>query len=655
MRPFQERAITLAAGLLILAFVTGLLVFLTELAHQGYLGQRMFWLTALSLRHALNAGLLTCLILSPLFLVVEILSGTPRKRLVQLGAGILSLLVLLLSVGLLLYRVTGYPLPAVSRYLYTSLTDAGRRETLFRLLANESAKNPGLADKVLWASIAILVLFLAFAVLFFRLDWGRLSRPLQGTRVRRTGLALLVFVVCTNLAVVVKRAFFEPDRPDIVLVYLDALRSDHLGCYGYDRRTSPCIDRLAGQGARFEQVISQAPSTFPSVHSAFTSKTASHFLDANGCLPPRHLTLAECLKNRGYTTVAISSSPVVTRSNTAYSLGGFEQGFDVFDESVAYGPETNWQWRSPEGVVEKALKWVDKADRPLFLFLYIVDPHSDYRCPEPFNSRFDPSYIGKEEVARGKVASYEEKTLKGLDPGLDERDIRHLVALYDGEIAYADSQLARLVTHLEQRGRLDGTVLALTSDHGEEFLEHGGLQHGYTLYNEVIRVPLVIRYPPRIPEGTVIQGRVLESLDMTPTLLDLAGMAKPAGMQGESLMAMIRDREATWRAHAVSESPFADKKALVTGRWKYIFSPGTRPLHPTLRAETGPARSLYDLEEDAGELRDVYAEHPEIAAGLHAILLDSLPRAERERLAVRKDLEMHPDVREQLKSLGYLE
>ena len=308
-----------------------------------------------------------------------------------------------------------------------------------------------------------------------------------------------------------------------------------------------------------------------------------------------------------------------------------------------------------ERVVEKALEWVDKADRPLFLFLYIVDPHSDYRCPEPFNSLFDPGYGGKEQVARGNVASYEEKTLKGLDPGLDEEDIRHLVALYDGEIAYADSQLARLVTHLEEKGRLDGTVLALTSDHGEEFLEHGGLQHGYTLYNEVIRVPLVIRYPPRIPEGTVIQGRVLESLDMTPTLLDLAGMAKPAGMQGESLMALIRDRRAARRGYAVSESPFADKKALVTGRWKYIFSPGTRPLPPTLRAETGPARSLYDLEEDARELRDVYAEHPEIAAGLHAILLDSLPLAERERLAARKDLEMHPDVREQLKSLGYLE
>lgn len=647
--------ITLAAGLLVLAFVTGLLVFFTELLQQGYLGQRMFWLTALSLRHWLNAGLLTFLILSPLFLLVEILSGNSRKRLVQMGAGILCLSVPPLSVGLVLYRVTGYPLPAVSRYLYTSLTDPDRRETLFRLLANYSARNPGLADQVLWASIGILVLFLILSFLFFRLDWGRIARPLEGSRVRRIGFVLFAFVLCTNVAVFVKGAFFKPDGPDILLIYLDALRSDHLGCYGYARRTSPCIDRLAGQGARLGSVISQAPSTFPSVHSALTSKTASHFLDANGCLPPRHLTLAECLKNRGYATVAISSSPVVTRSNTAYSLGGFEQGFDVFDESVAYGPETNWQWRSPEGVVEKALEWVDKSDRPLFLFLYIMDPHSDYRCPEPFNSLFDPDYSGKEEVARGNVASYEEKTLKGVDPGLDAKDIRHLVALYDGEIAYADSQIARLVTHLERKGRLDGTVLALTSDHGEEFLEHGGVQHGYTLYNEVIRVPLVIRYPPRIPEGTVIEDRVLQSLDMTPTLLDLAGIEKPAGMQGESLMALIVDRRQVWRGYAVSESPFADKKALVTGKWKYIFSPGTRPLHPTLKSAEGPARSLYNLEEDAGEFRDVYAEHPEIAAGLHTILLDSLPGAERQRLAARKDLDMHPDVREQLKSLGYLE
>jgi len=644
-----------SAGCFLLALFAGLLLCLMELLQQGYLSQKMFRLAALSLQQWMNASLLVFLFLLPLFLFVAMVLRASRERLVQLGAGFVSISLLLFAGGMLLHRVTHYPLPPVLRYLHTSLSDAGKREVLLKYLADHSAKHPGFVYQAVWGAVGLLFLFLGFLVLFLRLDWERISRPLRGDRLRRAGLVLAGFLLCLNAAVLVDRAAFKPEGPDIILIYMDALRADHLGCNGYPRDTSPFIDQLAGEGARFANVVSQASSTFPSVHSALTSKVASHFLDANACLPPRHLTLAECLKNKGYATVGISSSPVVTRSNTAYSLGGFEQGFDVYDESVAFGEAWNWQWRSPEGVIEKALDAIEQTDSPLFLFLYIMDPHSDYRCPEPFNSRFDPGYSGKEAVEKGQAGSFEQRTLSGEDPGLDEADIRHLVALYDGEIAYADAQIGRLVERLREMNRLDDTILVLTSDHGEEFLEHGGVQHGYTLYNEVIRVPLTIRYPPRIPEGTVVEGSIVQSLDMTPTLLDLVDIARPAEMQGESLMPLVRDRESPWREVAVSESPFADMKAVVTRKWKYIYASGTRPLKPNLRPPQAPGGKLYDLENDPGELRDVYAEHPEIAAGLHSVLLDALPESERERLAARKDLEIHPDVREQLKSLGYLE
>jgi arylsulfatase A-like enzyme len=643
------------AAVFLLAFLTGLLLFLTDILHQGYLRQKMFWLTALSLLHWLNVGFVIFLAAVPLFLLAATVLNASRKRLAQLGGGFLSISIFLLSAGLLVYRVTNYPLPAILRYLRASLSDPSRRESLFKYLADYSSSNPGFIYQAAGALIGTLVLFLVVLFLFLRLDWERVSEPFRGTRIRRTAFVLLGCVLCLNLAVSIKRGRLSEDSPDIILIYLDALRADHLGCSGYPRNTSPSIDRLAGEGVRFGTVISQASSTFPSVHSTLTSKVASYFLDANACLPPKHLTLAECLKNRGYTTVAVSSSPVITKSNTAYSLGGFEQGFDVFDESVSYGQEWNWQWRSPEGVIEKALERIERADRPLFLFLYIMDPHSDYRSPEPFNSLFDPGYRGKEAVEMGKVASFEEETLMGLDPGLDEEDIRHLIALYDGEIAYADSQVGRLVTWLRERNRLDDTLLVLTSDHGEEFLEHGGVQHGYTLYNEVIRVPLILRYPPRIPAGTVIEDKIVQSLDVTPTVLDLAGIEKPADMQGQSLVPLIRGIETAWRPYAISESPFADKKALITAKWKYIYTPGTRPLNPVLRVERAPGRSLHNLEEDPRELHDVYGENPEIGGRLHAILLRLLPEAERARLAEQKDLEVHPDVVEQLKSLGYLQ
>ncbi len=655
MGPVQRRILSVSAGCLLLALFAGLLLCLMELLQQGYLSQKMFRLAALSLQHWLNTSLLVFLVLLPVCLFVAMVLKASRKRLVQLGAGFVSISFLLFSGGMLLHRVTHYPLPPVLRYLHTSLSDAGKRETLLEYLADYSAKNPGFIHQAVWGAVGILVLFLVVLVLFLRLDWERISRPFQGDRIRRAGLVLAGLLLCLNVAVLVDREVFKQKGPDIILIYMDALRADHLGCNGYDRDTSPTIDRLAGEGARFANVVSQASSTFPSVHSALTSKVASHFLDANACLPPRHLTLAECLKNHGYTTVGISSSPVVTKSNTAYSLGGFEQGFDVYDESVAYGEEWNWQWRSPEGVIEKALDVIELADRPLFLFLYIMDPHSDYHCPEPFNSRFDPGYSGKEAVEKGRVGSFEERILSGEDPELDEADIRHLVALYDGEIAYADSQVGRLVTLLRERNRLDDTILVLTSDHGEEFLEHGGVQHGYTLYEEAIRVPLVIRYPPRIPKATVIEGSIVQSLDMTPTLLDLAGIKRHAEMQGESLMPLVLGFQAPRREFAVSESPFADIKAVVTQKWKYIYTSGTRPLKPNLRPAQAPGGRLYDLENDPGELCEVSSNRPEIAKELHTILLDALPESERERLSAQKDLEMHPAVREQLKSLGYLQ
>jgi len=644
-----------SAGCLLLALFAGLLLCLMELLQQGYLGQRMFRLAALSLQHWLNTSLLVFLVLLPLFLMVAMVLKASRGRLVQLGAGLVSLSLLLFSGGMLIHRVTHYPLPPMMKYVRTSLSDPAKREALLQYVADHSAQNPGFIQQAVWGSIGILVLFLVVLFLFLRLDWGRISGPFQGTRVRRAGFVAVALLLGLNVAVLVDRTAFKPEGPDIILIYMDALRSDHLGCNGYDRDTSPTIDRLAGAGARFANVVSQASSTFPSVHSGLTSKVASHFLDANACLPPRHLTLAECLKNHGYATIGISSSPVVTKSNTAYSLGGFEQGFDVYDERVAYGEQWNWQWRSPEGVIEKALEAIEQEDRPLFLFLYVMDPHSDYRCPEPFNSRFNPGYSGKEEVEKGRVGSFEERILSGEDPGLDEADTRHLVALYDGEIAYADAQIGRLVKRLRERERLDDTVLVLTSDHGEEFLEHGGVQHGYTLYEEVIRVPLIIRYPPRIPESVVIDGKIVRSLDMTPTVLDLAGIKRHAEMQGESLMPLVLGFQAPRREFAVSESPFADMKAVVTRKWKYIYTSGTRPLKPNLRSAQAPGGRLYDLEDDPDELRDVSSEHPEIVKELHTILLDTLPESERKRLLAQKDLEIHPDVREQLKSLGYIQ
>jgi arylsulfatase A-like enzyme len=153
----------------------------------------------------------------------------------------------------------------------------------------------------------------------------------------------------------------------------------------------------------------------------------------------------------------------------------------------------------------------------------------------------------------------------------------------------------------------------------------------------------------------VIDQRIVQSIDMAPTILEIAGIEKPAAMQGESLMPLIRDGEAPWREYALSETPFTDMKALTKGKWKYIYSLGTKPLAPVRRVTLSQGGHLYNLEEDPGELRDVYSENREIAGDLHAILLHLLPEAERNRLTKNQEIELHTHVKEQLKSLGYLQ
>lgn len=475
-------------------------------------------------------------------------------------------------------------------------------------------------------------------------------------------LGLILLAVILRAVVFIRSS--SGKGPNVIFIYLDALRADHLGCYGYERDTSPHIDRLAQSGVMFKNAITQAPATFPSVHATLTSKYASHFFDTTKCrLEEKHLTLAEVLKDNGYYTVAFSSSPIITRRKTQYSLGGFDQGFDLFDDSIYQGKKWNWQWRNPEGVIESALAWLNKNHRKkFFLFLYIMDPHCKYRCPKPYSKLFDPDYDGKNLIVIGHPTPYEARILKGLDTDLTERDIYHLVALYDGEITYADAQIGRLSERLEELNLVNNTLIIITSDHGEEFFEHGGLKHGYTVYDEVIKVPIIMKYPPLIAGGTEVD-ELIQSIDIVPTVLDIADIEKPEVMQGESLLPLVRKRplfsaskesRPKWRDYAIIEAPFADAKGIVTKKWKYVHHFEIELVKPDLCDKYSKGKELYDLENDPKELNNLYSEKTEIAGELYRKMIGLLPEKERERLKLRKPIEIDEETQERLKSLGYL-
>ncbi|MCZ6817653.1 MAG: sulfatase [Planctomycetota bacterium] len=369
-----------------------------------------------------------------------------------------------------------------------------------------------------------------------------------------------------------------PVRPNILLISVDTLRRDHLGIYGYPRATSVNIDAIAQNGAVFDNAVSTSSWTLPAHASMLTGLyPAFHGLQDDGTkLAPDRPALAEKLRNLGYYTLAVVSHVYVS------SEFGLERGFDHFDDSLIQGGATN---PIAEQVVDRLLLAVEQApDGPFCAFVHFFDPHWDYDAPPPFDTRF---------VDRGYAGTID-GTVKSMTPyfsirrQMPEGDRQYAIALYDGEIAYLDDQLGRMLKTLRERGKMDNTVVVFTADHGEEFKEHGRLGHGKTLFGEQLRVPLIIAGHPAFGRGT--RRRDLVSLvDIAPTLLELAGGEASPDSQGASLV----HPDTTGLRTVFGESiRFGNEmRTAQQGRFKVIHY------------NQGDSRQFYDLIADPGERR----------------------------------------------------
>lgn len=308
-----------------------------------------------------------------------------------------------------------------------------------------------------------------------------------------------------------------PGSPNVLLISIDSLRADRLHCYGNPHETSPTLDQLAKEGARFETVIAPTSWTLPSHVSLFTGMPPSeHGVNfSNRRLGDDATTLPEILHRHGYETAGFVSSVYLERRY------GFDQGFDHFDDySIPKASGTLERLGSSSAkIVSLVVRWLerrnDAADRPFFVFLHMWDVHLDYDPPPPYDKMFDPDYAGPIHMA-----SMRDKRIR---PGMSQRDLQHVKALYDGEIRNVDTQIGRLIAYLRDRGVLDRTIVAVTADHGDEWFEHGRFSHHQTLYDEVVRVPLIIRDPGEVPAATVVHSQV-RLMDVAPTILSLAGV-----------------------------------------------------------------------------------------------------------------------------------
>ena len=447
-------------------------------------------------------------------------------------------------------------------------------------------------------------------------------------------LVALALVVCG--AACARGRPSEPGPPlNVIVALVDTLRADHMSCYGYPRETTPNIDRLAESGVLFERARSQSACTFPSVNSLLTSRYASVFHnqeEGEMGIPERYPSLPELMSDHGYATVAVSASPIVRATPSKHNPGGgFGRGFDVFDERPL--------WREAAYVNHLALQHLENTREPFFLYLHYMDPHDPYRTPNAFGGPFARDHQGPEFIVEGDPNPIAEMLYdEGPGVAFTERDIEHLVDLYDDEIAYFDQEFGKLVAQLARRGVLERTILVLLSDHGEEFMEHGHIKHCRVLFDSSTRTPLIV-WHPNVRTGRRVE-RPVQNVDVVPTVVDYLEMSPPEDrFRGASLRPLIDGRGSD---HALAFSDQGRWRSVDDGRRKLILDGLTR------------TRQLYDLEQDPGEQHDAYRpESPQAALleqGLEEWLKMTLEGTDLgDALAAARAKE------DELRALGYLE
>ncbi len=366
-------------------------------------------------------------------------------------------------------------------------------------------------------------------------------------------------------------------KPNILLISIDSLRADHLGAYGYSRQTSPAIDRLAAQGALFTNAVSSTSWTLPAHIALLTGlpDTTHGVTGARKSLNPGVTTLAQALKGAGYYTVGFYSGPFL------HPAFGFARGFDEYVDCTSYrmgegGLALKLLHRASHSdvtnpnVLWQLLSRLDQArGRRFFFFLHLWDVHYDYMPPPPFDSMFDPDY-------RGSFSGRDFGRNSRFKVGMDRADFEHVVALYDGEIRFTDETIALILQAMEERGLLDNTLVVITGDHGDEFLDHGNKGHRHTLYQELIHVPLIFWYPSRIAPRKV--KAVVRLIDVAPTILEVAGLPGLGAGHGRSLRPLLHGGEEASPRAALAELSSAprspDLTALRLGDEKVIINDG---------------------------------------------------------------------------------
>lgn len=420
-------------------------------------------------------------------------------------------------------------------------------------------------------------------------------------------VAIALFAGRRFLAPFTQRAFGLGDftGANVLLVTLDTTRADRLGCYGYSKAETPHLDAIASEGVLFEQAITPSAFTLPSHASIMTGFYPPYHgirLNGHAALADAHITLAERMTQAGYRCGAFVGAFVLD------GRWGLEQGFEHFDDEFKLKPGQKLDLagvqRTADQVVDAAVGWLEQPDeRPFFAWLHFYDPHTPYDPPEPFKSKF-----GGENPDQAPPSAT-------AGPGSQIEQLKawrqHQNALYDGEIAWTDSQVGRLMRWLEAQGISDDTIVIVVGDHGEAIGSHGEIEHGYYVYDYAMKVPLMIRLPGAELAGVRV-GAQVRTIDVLPTVTQLLAIESVPGTHGESLVSMLSGPESAQERYAYAESMAPN---LQYG-WSALYSVRT----PDYKFIDAPRSELYSLATDSDELQNVYAQEFDKAQELREVL-----------------------------------
>jgi arylsulfatase A-like enzyme len=442
--------------------------------------------------------------------------------------------------------------------------------------------------------------------------------------------------------------------PNLLFVSLDTLRADHLGCYGYGRDTSPVLDALASEGVRFERCVSVGPYTLPTHASLFTGlfPRAHGAVGTNDRLDSSRLAyLPRVLGDAGYVSAAFTGGGFLSPD---FGLAAGFDRFGVVDPMLKVKVDEAANVRAAavraRNSLEAAAEWVgDHGEQPWFLFLHSYVAHEYEPELEDFQL-FDTE--PKDRVWTGPLRPHL-KPGSWIDDPPNRGDLRHIVNLYDATVHFADRQLGAFLDGLREQGLLEHTVIVVTSDHGEEFFEHGGLRHSVSVYDEMLHVPLIVA-APGLPAGRVVSEAVSQ-VDIFPTVLELLGLPGAEDLDGHSRVPLMTGTAAEARdqprtpAYAHVDTRFSQRESLVVGRTKIIHNPPSGDVVFTADEEW----ELYDVVDDPGEQRNLVSHRPAEFERMREHL-EAVRLLQQARAVDGATAEIDAEVMSQLEALGYV-